>query len=70
MACSFVFTLVFGVQTGVLVAMLFSLLLFIWRSTRPVVRELGRIYGTAQLTQLLQMGCSMRERTLCMSQDR
>lgn len=70
MACSFVFTLVFGVQTGVLVAMLFSLLLFIWRSTRPVVRELGRIYGTGQLTQLLQMGCSMRERTLCMSQDR
>lgn len=45
MACSFFVTLVFGVQTGVLVAMLFSLLLFIWKSTRPVIIELGRIYG-------------------------
>jgi sulfate permease, SulP family len=46
MACSFFVTLLFGVQTGVLVAMLFSLLLFIWRSTRPGIIELGRIYGT------------------------
>lgn len=45
MACSFFVTLVFGVQTGVLVAMLFSLMLFIWRSTRPVITELGRIFG-------------------------
>ena len=45
MACSFFVTLVLGVQLGVLVAMMFSLVLFVWRTTRPVIADLGRIHG-------------------------
>ena len=45
MACSFLATLILGVQDGVLVAMGFSLLLFVSKSSRPRITELGRIFG-------------------------
>ena len=46
MACSFLATLVLGVQTGVLVAMGFSLVLFVSKSSKPHIAELGRLFGT------------------------
>jgi hypothetical protein len=45
MMCAFLATLVLGVQTGVLVAMGFSLVLFVSKSSRPHIAELGRLFG-------------------------
>ena len=50
--CSFLATLLLGVQTGVLVAMGFSLLLFVSKSSRPRITELGRVFGALTLSLL------------------
>jgi SulP family sulfate permease len=49
MACAFLATLVLGVQTGVLVAMGFSLVLFVSKSSKPHIAELGRLFGECSL---------------------
>ena len=43
--CAFLATLILGVQTGVLVAMGFSLVLFVSKSSKPHIAELGRLFG-------------------------
>ena len=45
MVCSFLATLILGVQNGVVAAMGFSLLLFVSKSSRPRIAELGRVFG-------------------------
>jgi hypothetical protein len=54
MICAFLATLVLGVQTGVLVAMGFSLVLFVSKSSKPHIAELGRLFG--ELPSVLATG--------------
>lgn len=46
MVMAFFATLTLGVQTGVLVATGFSVVLFLSSATRSKIVELGRIHGT------------------------
>ena len=58
MICAFLATLVLGVQTGVLVAMGFSLVLFVSKSSKPHIAELGRLFG--ELPSVLATGIHKR----------
>jgi SulP family sulfate permease len=44
---TFLVTLVFGVEPGLAAGVGFSLAVFLWRSTRPHIAELGRVPGTS-----------------------
>jgi SulP family sulfate permease len=46
-ALTFLITLAFGVEPGLMAGVGFSLGVFLWRSTRPHMAELGRVPGTS-----------------------
>lgn len=48
LAVTFLATLLVGVEPGLAVGIVFSLLVFVWRSANPHATELGRVVGTTR----------------------
>ena len=53
MGITFLATLQFGVQTGIVIALLFSLGVFIFLNVRPQIEELGRMRGVRRAREMM-----------------